>query len=78
MISCALRQQGTQSHSCRSARQCAWRGSWPGAALAQVARHSPPPSLLMQWPNFVVLCGWVVFYRVAFFLTLKYKEWRSK
>ncbi|GAB4819573.1 hypothetical protein N2152v2_006619 [Parachlorella kessleri] len=31
-----------------------------------------------KWPNFVILLGWALFYRAAFYLTLKWKEWRSK
>ena len=32
----------------------------------------------MQWPNFLILVGWALFYRILFFCTLKLKEARSK
>lgn len=50
----------------------------PDKCTAPTVCPPPRPLPLVQWPNFVVLIGWAVFYRLAFFLTLKLKERKSK
>lgn len=49
-------------------RQPAYKGAYP-------ASHPP---LAVQWVCLAILAAWAVFYRILFFLALKYKEARSK